>query len=230
MFELDPEVRKWRTRLERRSSLSARELDELEDHLRARFTLELDLNPALTPAGAFTTAVSALGEAKAISREFAKAGRPRWRRLLLAGWALYGASFFLPVEHVPPEARQPGLTQYGYEVFLGTFAYPTPFLMLANLAMIMSLSALWIAGSSTSRRFLRCLQTAGHAAIGATALGLGMLSSLFAAASQAVEGPSWPPYPGPAFWVWCVSFLCVAAALWSQNDEFARAGWRRWAG
>ena len=96
--------------------------------------------------------------------------------------------------------------------------------------MIMSLSALWIAGSSGSRRFMRSLQTAGHAAIGATALGLGILSVLFAAASQTVEGHSWFSYPGPAFWAWSVSFLCVAAALWSQNDEFARAGRKRWAG
>ena len=96
MFELDTEVRHWRTKLERGSSLSARELDELEDHLRARVSLELELNPALTPAEALAIAREELGEPKTISSEFARAGQPRWRRVLWAAWALYAASFLLP--------------------------------------------------------------------------------------------------------------------------------------
>ena len=146
MFELDPEVRKWRTRLERRSSLSARELDELEDHLRARFTLELDLNPALTPARAFTTAVSALGEPRRF--EGVREGRvARWRRFLLAGWGLYAVSFFLPVTALPAEVRAEAQAlgiraEYGYEMFWVAFAFPNLIAVLANLAMIGTLSAL----------------------------------------------------------------------------------------
>lgn len=95
--------------------------------------------------------------------------------------------------------------------------------------MVMSLSALWIAGSSRSRRFLRSLQTAGQAAVGATALGLGMLAFLFAAAIQTVGSHPWPQYPGAAFWAWSASFLCVAVALWAQNAAFARTRRKRWA-
>lgn len=75
MFELESEVRNWRTRVERGSSLSPRELDELEDHLRARVDLELELNPGLSPVDALAIAQEGLGQPTAISREFAKAGR-----------------------------------------------------------------------------------------------------------------------------------------------------------
>ena len=41
MFDLEKEVRRWLANQERGSSLSVRELDELEDHLRALIDLEL---------------------------------------------------------------------------------------------------------------------------------------------------------------------------------------------
>ena len=97
MFDLDRQVLRWREREERNSSLSPRELDELEDHLRARVDLELELNAVLAPADAFAIARRELGEAAALSKEFAKAGKPRWRRWLVAGWAMFAASFVLPV-------------------------------------------------------------------------------------------------------------------------------------
>lgn len=93
MFDLDAEVRRWRKRQERRSSLSPRELDELEDHLRARVDLELEFNGTLAPRRAFALARRGLGEPIALSREFAKARAPRWRRWLFAGWAMFVASF-----------------------------------------------------------------------------------------------------------------------------------------
>ena len=47
MFALEKAVRRWRRGLEHRSSLSPRELDELEDHLRVRVDPELELDPGL---------------------------------------------------------------------------------------------------------------------------------------------------------------------------------------
>ncbi len=41
MSDVDGRIRRWRARQERKSFLSPRELDELEDHLRARVDLEL---------------------------------------------------------------------------------------------------------------------------------------------------------------------------------------------
>ena len=127
MFDLEKELRRWREREERGSSLSARDLDELEDHLRAWIDLELQLNPKLAPARAFKVARDELGEPAAVSREFAKAGKPRWRRLLVAGWALFGVSFLLPAFFVPGTglglSRPFGIQPYYLTVFgLGTLA------------------------------------------------------------------------------------------------------------
>ena len=99
--DLDTRILGWREQQERETSLSRRELDELEDHLRARVDLERELNAVLTPERAFAIARRNLGEPVALSKEFAKAGRPRWRRWLLTGWAMYGASWFLPVVDAP---------------------------------------------------------------------------------------------------------------------------------
>ena len=96
MFNLEKAVRRWREDLQYRSSLSPRELDEFEDHLRARMDLEQELNPERTRAQAFAAADQEMGDPQALSSEFAKAGRPRWKGLLVAGWALFAASFMMP--------------------------------------------------------------------------------------------------------------------------------------
>ena len=103
MFDLDAEVRRWWKHAEGKSSLSPCEVDELEDHLRARVDLELELDSAMTPAQAFALASEDVGGPAALSREFVRAGRPRWRRLLVAAWAMFAVSWFLPalVEYKP---------------------------------------------------------------------------------------------------------------------------------
>lgn len=220
MFELDDEVRNWRTRVERSSSLSARELDELEDHLRARVDLELALDPALAVDEALAIAREGLGQPKAISREFAKAGRPRWRRFLLAGWGLYAVSFVLPAVVLPAEAQVLGVRgQYGYEVFWEGLTFPNLFVALANLAMISTLSALWTARSSKPRRFLRSLHAIGSAGIGLATLGTGILQ-VVGPVSSPDHGPA---YPGPAYWAFSISFACVAVALWLRNKDSVSA-------
>lgn len=193
MFELDREIRNWRTRVERRSSLSARELDELEDHLRARADLELELNPALVPAHAFVIAREGLGQPSAISREFARAGRPRWRRLLLAGWAMYAVSFLLPALTNP----YTDATIYGYRAF--SMLWPPSLIMLATLPTF------W------RRQRARRVWTAWVvAAAGALPSGLGLLRI-------ADGGMGWNL--GVGYWMWCASFFVVATALWLRNRQ-----------
>ena len=117
MFDLDAEVRSWREHQERTSSLSPRELDELEDHLKALVDLEeLELNAALAPTRAFAIARRELGEPAALSREFAKVGKLRWRRWLVAGWTMNVASWFLPA--VPLKLFGVVHIMYGHELFL----------------------------------------------------------------------------------------------------------------
>ncbi|MYC89446.1 MAG: hypothetical protein F4X22_14600 [Gemmatimonadales bacterium] len=223
MFELDTEVRNWRTKLERGSSLSARELDELEDHLRARVTLEIELNPALAPAEALAIAREELGQPKAISSEFARAGQPRWRRIMWAAWALYAASFLLPTVVtsgvVSPSGGVVDFTAYGYEFFVRVFREgelgPPLVVLLLNLPMLMTLPVLW-----RSRRWKVPWLLIG--AVGVGTLGFGILSLGWPPTIMA-DGAGGPGYLGPGYWAWSASCVCAAAALWLRRRNWASA-------
>jgi hypothetical protein len=97
MFDLDDAVREWRREFRRERAFSTRDLDELEDHLRAAYEVELHLNPGLAPARAFTEACEVLGTPETLSGEFAKVEGKAWRRLLRLGWVAYAVAYFLPV-------------------------------------------------------------------------------------------------------------------------------------
>lgn len=97
MFDFDAAVRDWRTRFASARAFSTTDLDELEDHLRAAYEVELHLNPALVPAEAFEQARAVIGEPTDLSGEFAKVEGKLWRRLLTAGWVMFAVSWFLPV-------------------------------------------------------------------------------------------------------------------------------------
>ncbi len=217
-FDLDAQVGRWRARQQRTSSLSPRELDELEDHLRARVNLEMELNAAITPARAFHMASHDMGPGAALSQEFTRAGKPRWKGLFVAGWAMFAASFVLPVTGLEllPEYRAYGRAD-GFEVFLRCLG--TPSLVLAalpNLAMLMTipvLSGRKLAGGRWLRRFL------GLA--GAGALGVGIILSLDHSAQMV--SPYIRSLFGPGYWTWAASFVGVAAALHLRARGWASA-------
>lgn len=212
--------------LERRSSLSPRELDELEDHLRVRVDLELELDPGLTPARAFASAHAALGEGAVLSREFAKARKPGWRRLLVAGWVLFAASFVLPVIYIPEAglglARQFGdWPYYGYEVFRKLLLDDMEFVhMLAatipNLAMVLTLGAIRGRPGAPRRRLRHILAIQG--------LGTITIAVLTPTIEVWADGEfAYTQTLGPGFWVWSLSFACAATALWWRDREWALA-------
>lgn len=87
-FDHDARIAQWRRWQQRTSSLSPRELDELEDHLRAHIDLEMELNATLGPARACRVACREIGPGHVLSKEFAKVGRARWRRVLMTGWTM----------------------------------------------------------------------------------------------------------------------------------------------
>lgn len=97
MFDLDAAVGGWRARFARDRSFSVFDLDELEDHLRAAYEVELHLDPGLAPAVAFEQARAVLGEPEVLAGEFDKVGGKVWRWLLRAGWAAFAVSWLLPV-------------------------------------------------------------------------------------------------------------------------------------
>ena len=217
MFDLDAEVRRWRERRERQSSLSPRELDELEDHLRARVDLEMELNATLAPRRAFAIARRELGKPAALEKEFAKAGKPRWRRWLVAGWAVFAASFVLPV--VQPMLGDRWV--FGWEaatrvlttvVQLPGYTLITPEYLsgLTNLLMLYTL--LQLRTRTVRPRRVRWL--AGLVS-GSALLNLVWLRVW----AEPVVLP--PLGMGIGYWAWTASFFCVAGALWMRAKECA---------
>ena len=226
MFDLEKAVRRWRRGLEHRSSLSPRELDELEDHLRVRVDLELELDPGLTPARAFAAAHAALGEGAVLSREFAKARKPGWRRLLVAGWVLFAASFVLPTIYIPEAGlvltRQLGAwPYYGYEVFWNLLLNDLELAdMLAatipNLAMVLTLGAIRRRPAAPRHRLRRMLAIQG--------LGTITIAVLTPTIEVWVDGEiAHTQLLGLGFWAWSLSFACAATALWWRDREWALA-------
>ncbi len=155
MFDLDRAVLSWRWSFARERSFSTDDLDELEDHLRAAYDLELELSPGLAPARAFTHACESLGQAETLSAEFAKVGGRWWRRLLRVGRVAYGVSFLLPVV-------RNGITLAGMNIHDGGLPGIQAFLValesgdavavasaLTNVAM---LASFWRMGDARRRR------------------------------------------------------------------------------
>lgn len=215
MFKLEEAVLQWRERQERNSSLSPRELDELVDHLRARIDLELDLSAVLAPERAFAIARHELGEATVLSKEFAKAGRPRWRTWLVAGWAMYAASWFLPVYDFFG-------TTYGYQLLNEiTGDIPdadTALLVALNLPMLMTVPVLWGARLSCTRWVRRLVGTVGVLVIGSV-VGVIVYGSID---SGSMVWLLPPPFLA-GFWAWTASFLCVARGLGLRAKAWASA-------
>ena len=240
MCELDRAIRRWRWQETRRSSLSPRELDELEDHLRARVDLELELDAARSPHQAFALARDELGGGRALSLEFARAGRPNWRGLMAVAGVLFGASFLFPVIAGELQTTDGMVPRYGYEAALRLLAdgeLPSTLLALGpNLLMVVALLGGLGSGRSRGRWLPGLLGFAGLAF-----LLIGVTNVLWPASVSLNGGPPfhWPaPSPGTGtvhlhaslgmgYWAWALSFASAAAALWIRDREWASAEPRR---
>lgn len=209
MFDLEKAVQQWRERQDGETSLAPCELDELEDHLRAHIDLELELNAALTPARAFVIARHELGRATVLSREFARAGKARWRRWLFAGWAMFAGSFFLP---------DGGVARYEmlWRILQDWSAVDLVQTLIPELAMILTLPAL-LGPHPFPGRWVRWLL----AGVGLWSVGAGLIVSAALAWHGALSlfGAELIGY-----WARSLSFVSAAAALWLRDRE--RAGTR----
>ena len=225
-FDLDARIRDWRHRQERETSLSPRELDELEDHLRTRVDLEMELNAELPSERAFAAAHAAIGEGGAVSREFAKAGSSRWKKLLVVGWALFGASFLLPALFVPDArldlSRPFGLRPYyGYEVFQELLvADGELFVIPVVLAVLSPCLAMLVISIPALRNNGRRAWTVMRYAL--SVAGLGTLALGFVPAHFVEHGELvFAQHLGIGFCAWSLSFVCAAAALWLRDHDGA---------
>ena len=211
MFDLDRAVGRWRKKLESESSLSPHEVDELEDHLRAHFDLEMELTPAQTRVAAFANASGGMGEPADLSKEFARAGSPRWRRLIYAGWALFAVSFVLPA--AGEGASDGGFlslgTMAGWEAFVSAVVWGDLLGKLSAATNLIMLGSLLILRTSRRKRgrWLRWL-------VG----GAGILNLVYWPIWLVTEGTTVSDLL-PGYWIWVASFLCVAAGIWMSVKE-----------
>ncbi len=82
MFELESQVRKWRSHLRASGSLSEQDLEELESHLRD--SIDDLTSRGITTEEAFLVSVRRLGDTEALGDEFAKVTTENlWRQLLV---------------------------------------------------------------------------------------------------------------------------------------------------
>jgi len=220
VFNLEKAVHRWREDLERETSLSPREVDELEDHLRARFDLELELDAGMAPARAFAIVRHELGQGPALGREFEKARKPTWRRWLMAGWALFAGSLLL----------RGWLVESRYEVYWHLLRYLSAHeilgALLPILAMLLTLPALLGLRLLRGRWVRRLLTSVGLWSVGnaiyIAAIGRSwnthMLSGL-----ERIGIPYPPGYVPPYVWAWWLSFVFAAIGLWLRDRQRVRA-------
>ncbi len=218
MFDLDREVRRWRERQERTSSLAAAELDELEDHLRARVNLEMELMAVPSRRRAFALACEGIGESNALSREFAKAGTPRWRKVMIAGWAMFGASLVLPVATYDRE-----LVRYGFEVLWSVTGFNH--WTLPSVIVLLTVPTLRNARYLRSRWLAR-LSAGLLGASGIFALAYGLVFSFWPevilSALFGNLGYFFDMALGLGFWLWAGSLFPVAIALLLRARHFGQ--------
>ena len=216
-FDLDARVARWRRSQERTSSLSPRELDELEDHLRAYVDLELELNATLGPARAFRIACREIGPGPVLSKEFAKVGKARWRRVFITGWAMYAASFLLPSAEMGFDAGY----RFVWDIASRGLFYPQvlAFVVLPNLAMLTTIRVLLGRKPPYGRRAKWMLGAAGVGAMGTAVF----ISGLFAFSPE--NRGLWEGIArfGTGYWIWATSLTTVATALHLRAREWASA-------
>lgn len=201
MFDLDTAVLRWRRAFAGERSFSTDDLDELEDHLRAAYELELELSPGLAPARAFSHAVESLGGADTLSAEFAKVAGGWWRRLLRAGRLAYGLSFLLPVARygitLPAlDFHEGGLP--GIQAFLVALRSGDPVAIASALTNAAMLVTFWRMEDAGRRRVALLAALLGACAL----LNLSWLA-LARPASDLLAG----------YYAWLASFAVTSGAL-----------------
>jgi hypothetical protein len=203
VFDLDAALGAWRTAFARDRGFSTVDLDELEDHLRAAYEVELHLDPGLAPAVAFAQARAVLGTSEELSGEFAKVAGKAWRWLLRAGWVTFAVSWLLPVHRygitLSEFSLKDGLFP-GVEAFLLALTPgggPVPVMsVLTNVAMA---TTFWRIGD------------AGRQRVGSLA-GL-LLASVVLNLWWVVVWADQPSDLLAGYWAWTASFGVVGAGL-----------------
>ncbi|MXW17599.1 MAG: hypothetical protein F4123_09870 [Gemmatimonadetes bacterium] len=170
----------------------------------------------------FAAASRAMGDSRSLSREFARAGRPRWKWLLVAGWVLFAASFMMPtfkrpfLLRLPPpfpgtDSSNPGTgSEYlpGWEVFVEALSG-----QVGPLGTVSALSNLLIPVTAFAvlGRWTMKARWPVRLMAGATGMNICVWMSFFLADLHV------------GYYLWVASFACVTVAWWLCNRGWSSA-------
>jgi hypothetical protein len=150
-FDLNDAIRNWRTKMAESPAYSAKDLDELESHVRD--SVEGLARKGLSPEEGFWLAMRRLGNPEALASEFGKVNpekvwlnRALW---MVSGYIIIGILF--SVANLLATSFTMCAQVYSRE---GNFLGPVNFL-LANLFWITLLAAFWRTGNSGKSKLWR---------------------------------------------------------------------------
>lgn len=136
MFDLDGAVRTWREEVAARHTLSAADIDELEDHLLLRHRALMMQGRA--PEVAWAQAREGLGAPVTLAEEYVKVSGSAWRRLMQAAWALFAVSWVMPVISLGGDESAPGWWAF-WQALTGELGVVGALTALTNAVMLRTL-------------------------------------------------------------------------------------------
>ena len=133
---------------------------------------------------------------------------PRWRRWLVAGLAMFGVSYFLPVI----DAGFPFGPISGLGALLMVLDNPG-----SSFEVLSALSNGWVLGTLLMLRRTRPTRWLTGLVAGATFL------NLYWVIDAVLHGVNPLAEFLVGYWAWVASFGCMAAALWLRNRDWKSA-------
>jgi hypothetical protein len=214
MFDLEQQIRAWRSTAARDFRGQTNTLDELENHLRE--AVESLVRSGSTPQQAWETALSRLGATKQIAAEFRKVSP-----LTALSWLPFKVVVTLHVSFavwlawfiVSRLADRPGGALLAFHVFFLTVGYTAVFAVGAIAVWSIILRAVrgWTDNEQTSLRSAICWWTAGGLAL--TLLGF-------------VLGGIWARGQWGHFWNWDAREFAAVALLFWNGLVLGSLAWR----
>ena len=116
MFELNKEIKKWKSSLSSSDTCSRADIDELESHLLD--SMDILRAKGLSQEEAFFVAIRRLGSTNALSCEFGKVNENlrAWRMVLYAGLGIIFYTMINSLCSIVSNGMQALLIKFGYEV------------------------------------------------------------------------------------------------------------------
>ena len=140
-----------------------------------------------------------------------KPGMPRWRKLLVAGWAMYAVSFLLPAAHNVRWGMGPGQDfLWGWQAPIGAL------LVGGDGAGWLSLLRV-VSGLSNALVLATFLKLKGARPPASTWLMPGLIGATLLNLHWVLRQID----PGIGYWAWVASFACIGAALWARARSAA---------